>query len=116
MLKIRGSPRLYEPSTELASINMDCVRAKTRMGTATTNPAIGLCVGLFQVVVNDANGCSGSINVNIDQPTVLSLTTDTTSVTCFGLCNGEATASAIGGTGAPGVSGGRIGLTILFSS
>ncbi len=70
----------------------------TPIGDGTTTVS-GLCAGTYTINVTDANGCTATASVTINQPTQLVLNTSTTDVTCFGLCNG--TASAIGGGGTP---------------
>ncbi|UTW63155.1 VCBS repeat-containing protein [bacterium SCSIO 12741] len=62
-----------------------------------------LTSGLYRAVVIDANGCTDTTMITITQPTVLVASTMVDSnVTCFGLSDGGATASAMGGT--PGYS------------
>jgi gliding motility-associated-like protein len=58
-----------------------------------------LCAGTYTVTVTDANGCSTFTTVNITQPNALVATISGTNVTCFGACNGSATAVYSGGTG-----------------
>lgn len=70
----------------------------TPTGDGTTTIS-GLCAGTYTVNVIDANGCPATATVTISQPTLLVLNAASTDVTCFGLCNG--TASAIGGGGTP---------------
>jgi len=50
-------------------------------------PSVG--AGNHTVVVTDANGCTGSIDFVIDQPTVLSYITSVTNASCFDICDGE---------------------------
>ncbi|PCH98242.1 MAG: hypothetical protein COB85_01910 [Bacteroidetes bacterium] len=59
----------------------------------------GLCAGLTKVVVTDANGCQDSVEVNIFEPSDLtsSITSDT-NISCFGLCDGIAIVTPVGGT------------------
>jgi gliding motility-associated-like protein len=64
-------------------------------GAAVNN----LCVGTYTVTVTDANGCSAIATVVITQPNALVATISTVDVTCFGICNGSATAVYSGGTG-----------------
>ncbi len=61
-----------------------------------------LCAGTYTIDVIDANGCPATASATIFQPTALVLVTSTTDVTCFGACNG--TASAVAGGGTPGYS------------
>ena len=63
-----------------------------------------LCAGPHTVLITDALGCPLLVNFNINEPPLLTLTTPTTDVTCFGLCDGTATPTPGGGT-APYVIG-----------
>lgn len=61
--------------------------------------ATGLCAGVYQVDVTDANGCSQSFTVavgNTGGPT--SVTINTTDATCANSCDGVASATPVGGT------------------
>ncbi|MBX7095179.1 MAG: gliding motility-associated C-terminal domain-containing protein [Flavobacteriales bacterium] len=65
--------------------------------TGTT--ATGLCAGAYMVQVTDNSGCSQTFNTglnNIGGPTGENITQ--TNVSCFGLCDGDASVSPIGGT------------------
>ncbi len=68
--------------------------------TAQTIPtATGLCAGTYSVAVLDANGCPSQALTTIGSPTPLTNTIASTgNVTCFGLCNGFAQITALGGT------------------
>ncbi|MEW6468474.1 MAG: gliding motility-associated C-terminal domain-containing protein [Bacteroidota bacterium] len=68
----------------------------------TTAVATGLCAGTYNVTVTDANGCTRVQSVTIFQPTQLTLNALANPVSCFGACNGSA--SAIAGGGTPGYS------------
>lgn len=59
---------------------------------------VGLCAGIYSVTVTDANGCVSVSSVVITQPNPLTATTTADDVSCFGDCDGEATAFTIGGT------------------
>jgi hypothetical protein len=66
--------------------------------TGSTSSALNsLAPGNYSVVVTDGNGCNGSTNVTITQPAAMMLEIDGESVSCFGLSDGIATASANGG-------------------
>ena len=55
--------------------------------------------GTYTVTITDANGCTDSTSVTITEPAVLvAATVADSNVTCNGLLNGGATASATGGT------------------
>ncbi|HEX5002465.1 MAG TPA: PKD domain-containing protein [Bacteroidia bacterium] len=58
----------------------------------------GLNIGLYNVVVTDANGCQASVNVNINQPPVLQAAIAGTDILCNGGADGTITANANGGT------------------
>jgi hypothetical protein len=59
----------------------------------------GLSPGSYTVEVIDSEGCSGTQIVSIAQPTALSLAVFKTDISCHGLSDGTATATATGGTG-----------------
>jgi len=61
--------------------------------------AINLTVGNYTVTVTDENGCQavGSIAITQPQPLAMSIAAFT-NATCFGICNGTATAVSTGGT------------------
>jgi hypothetical protein len=64
-----------------------------------------LAAGTYTVTVSDANGCFNTANVTVFDPNGISLTAAVTSnyngaqISCFGLSNGTAAATASGGTG-----------------
>lgn len=60
--------------------------------------ATGITAGTYTVTVSDANGCSVITTLTMTQPSVLSLTTGSVGVTSG--CNGSASVTASGGTGA----------------
>lgn len=66
------------------------------VNSATAN---NLAAGNYNVTATDANGCTASNNVTINQPSPLTATMlSTTNVSCNGGNNGAATAAANGGT------------------
>ncbi|OXB00905.1 hypothetical protein B0A72_19260 [Flavobacterium pectinovorum] len=66
-------------------------------GTAAT--ATGLTAGTYTVTVTDANGCIATQTFSITQPAaILSATTATVGVSCFGGTNGSASVTVSGGT------------------
>ncbi|HIO72688.1 MAG TPA: PKD domain-containing protein [Flavobacteriales bacterium] len=71
----------------------------TGIPTQTTSVAVGLCAGGYQVTVEDANGCSSAAAVIITEPTALATSIPNVQhVSCNGLCDGSAGATATGGT------------------
>ena len=65
---------------------------------ATTQNISNLPAGNYSVIITDANGCTATNSVVVNQPTLLTSTINKTDVTCNGLCNGTATANPSGGT------------------
>ena len=67
-------------------------------GTQSTAMAAGLCAGLFDVVVVDADGCSNTNTVEIfDNGGVFSSISAFSDVSCNGASDGQATVTATGG-------------------
>jgi gliding motility-associated-like protein len=64
---------------------------------STTDSAINLIAGTYNVTVHDANNCSGIVSFNIAQPTVLGLTKVATQGSC-GNNNGKIQLTVTGGT------------------
>ncbi len=54
----------------------------------------------YTCTVTDANGCTISASVLVSEPSILSLTVTSTSVTCSGLSNGTTSVTVTGGIGA----------------
>ncbi len=69
-------------------------------GGQTTQTITGLCPGGYTVSVKDANGCTTVDSTRIGNPPQLKPSVSQNNVTCVGKCNGSATATATGGTGA----------------
>jgi hypothetical protein len=68
-------------------------------GGVTTEDRTLLAAGSYSVTITDLNGCTGTVNVNITQPTLLVATQGTTNNTsCNGGANGSATVNVTGGT------------------
>lgn len=64
----------------------------------TTLTATGLSAGTWQVQILDANACADSAQVILTEPPLLTLSSSSTAVSCFGGSNGTATTTASGGT------------------
>jgi gliding motility-associated-like protein len=62
----------------------------------TNDSAVGLSQGTYSVTVKDANNCSSTLSVTVNQPALLSVSTTTVLANC-GVSNGSATAIATGG-------------------
>jgi len=61
--------------------------------------AINLCAGTYTCTITDANGCTATASVTINEPTALAVNISSSSnVLCFGGNTGSATANASGGT------------------
>ncbi len=58
-----------------------------------------LCAGVYTVTATDSAGVTVSGNVNITEPSPISIQLDTTTITCFGANNASVLATATGGTG-----------------
>jgi gliding motility-associated-like protein len=64
----------------------------------TTDTASNLLAGTYTVVVSDQNGCSSTITVVVNEPALLVADANGEGVTCPNGNDGEATATATGGT------------------
>lgn len=67
-------------------------------GGQTTPNINGLCAGSYTLTVTDANNCTTSRTVTVQEPFPLSVNPTGTNITCFGACNGSAAANASGGS------------------
>lgn len=74
---------------------------------ATSSNLTNLGPGNYSVTVTDANGCSASGSTTVIEPAAVTLQVTSTNVSCNGVPNGTATATASGGTG---------GLSYLWSN
>lgn len=65
---------------------------------ATGVSSNSLCAGVYMISITDNNGCVQNINLPINNSSgITGETINVTNETCFGLCNGAATVTAIGG-------------------
>jgi large repetitive protein len=64
----------------------------------TTQNISGLTIGLYNVGITDANGCTTTNSVTITEPTVLTSTLSLTNVSCYGGNDGTSTLISSGGT------------------
>jgi gliding motility-associated-like protein len=67
-------------------------------GSQTTNPATGLGLGLYNVTVTDTFGCVMTTNVNISEPTALTVIFTGADNICPDSCNATINAGTAGGT------------------
>ncbi|WP_343632064.1 T9SS type A sorting domain-containing protein [Fluviicola sp.] len=68
------------------------------VGGATTEDRVLLVAGSYSVTITDANGCTGTVNATITQPTALVASAAAqTNITCNSGMNGSATVLASGG-------------------
>jgi len=71
---------------------------------AVSEDVEGLCAGLYEVLVSDANGCDTLLIFEIDQPTQIQLNATFseyaggTNISCFDACDGSITIAPSGGT------------------
>jgi hypothetical protein len=66
--------------------------------TSSLEDISGLQNGIYNVTVNDANGCTVQGSVTLTEPAVLTATVTTMDANCNGDSNGSATANPSGGT------------------
>ncbi|MEM7105799.1 MAG: choice-of-anchor L domain-containing protein, partial [Bacteroidota bacterium] len=64
----------------------------------TTDAISGLPGGTYDITITDANGCTITDGVTINEPTSLALTTNSTEASCNGGLDGTATVMAMNGT------------------
>ncbi|WP_264544749.1 MULTISPECIES: beta strand repeat-containing protein [Flavobacterium] len=70
------------------------------VGGPTTEDRTSLAAGTYSVTITDANGCTGTVNATVTQPTsAVSGTTVVTNVACFGGNTGAINLTPTGGVG-----------------
>lgn len=67
---------------------------------SSASVATNLCDGVYEYTVTDAVNCTYVNTVSITEPPAVTVSVTPTDITCFGSCNGQASASATGGVGA----------------
>ena len=68
-------------------------------GTILQNPIEGIAAGFYDLKVSDNRGCELSVsNIQLEEPSTLSISTSMKDVLCFGEETGEAVAIPMGGT------------------
>ncbi|MBX7182517.1 MAG: gliding motility-associated C-terminal domain-containing protein [Bacteroidia bacterium] len=60
-----------------------------------------LCAGLYILTITDSNGCIETDSVNVIDPSPIYVTTSSVSISCFGLCDGQAIVTIDSGGVAP---------------
>ncbi|WP_341907938.1 hypothetical protein, partial [Fluviicola taffensis] len=68
-------------------------------GGVTTQDRTSLAAGSYSVTITDANGCTGTVNATVTQPTAVSGTRTVTNVACFGGSTGAINLTPTGGVG-----------------
>lgn len=63
-----------------------------------SNTFINLPAGNYSFLISDANGCMSSTTAEIIEPPELTSSTTAINTSCYGLCDGNVTAIALGGT------------------
>ncbi len=69
-------------------------------GAGTNATASALCAGTYTVTVTDAEGCTATDSYTVTEPTLLTVAVNGNDASCFGVCDGDATVVAAGGTSA----------------
>jgi hypothetical protein len=64
----------------------------------STATADSLCAGGYNVMVTDSNGCQISDSATVVEPTILTVSSTSSSPSCPGVCDGTSTAVVGGGT------------------
>lgn len=65
----------------------------------TTEDRTGLAPGNYSLTITDANSCNATASASISQPSALTVSGNTTNISCYGRSDGAITISANGGTG-----------------
>lgn len=85
-------------SATLSSVGLPSFTYLWMPGGQTVQNPSDLCPGTHTVTMTDANSCQSTATVTITEPAVLTASTTQTDPTCNGMCNGDATVTASGGT------------------
>jgi gliding motility-associated-like protein len=71
-------------------------------GNSATSSPLG--AGGYNLLVTDANGCTVTSTMTLNNPPAMAASITSTNVSCFGTCNGTAIATTTNGIGAVGYS------------
>ncbi|MBL4706441.1 MAG: PKD domain-containing protein, partial [Flavobacteriales bacterium] len=63
-----------------------------------TEDQTSVCAGAYTLTVTDANGCVQTASYTVTEPALLTATSTSTNVSCFGVCDGTLDATIGGGT------------------
>jgi large repetitive protein len=66
--------------------------------SSTLTTISGLCQGNYSLTITDANGCKSTQTSSVTAPLPITITTTAVPTNCAGSCDGQAIASASGGT------------------
>ncbi|MBL4706440.1 MAG: SprB repeat-containing protein, partial [Flavobacteriales bacterium] len=69
-------------------------------GAGAAATATGLCANTYTLIVTDANGCTATDSYTVTEPVLLVVTIVGVNASCNGVCDGTATTTVTGGTGA----------------
>lgn len=64
---------------------------------STTPTVSNLCAGTYNVTITDFNNCTVTVPVTLTEPAALTNTIASNNNSCFGACDGDATANVAGG-------------------
>ncbi len=67
-------------------------------GAGTSQTVVGLVAGSYTVTVTDHNNCTTTSQVNITEPSAITMTLNSGNVSCFGGSNGTASVIVTGGS------------------
>ncbi len=67
-------------------------------GNINSNPLTNIGAGLYTLVIKDLLNCTQTVVATLSNPAGPTVTVNSSSLTCFGLCNASATTTAIGAT------------------
>ncbi len=66
-------------------------------GGQGVSTASDLCAGTYSISITDDNGCQNNYVIELEEPQILIVDVDAADISCFGDCDGSATANISGG-------------------